>query len=99
MRVLSEHAPVKKKSICPNKGPVMTKALRQEHMHRTRLRNRYHKNRTDANLMAFKNQRNKSVQLLRKAKFDYYQNINLGSLTDNRKFWKTVKPIFSDKSR
>ena len=35
--------------------------------------------------------------MLRKAKFDYYQNINLGNLTDNRKFWKTVKPIFSDK--
>ena len=42
-------------------------------------------------------QRNKCVKLLRKAKFDYYQNINLGNLTDNRKFWKTVKPIFSDK--
>ena len=36
-------------------------------------------------------------KLLRKAKFDYYQNINLGNLTDNRKFWKTVKPIFPDK--
>ena len=35
--------------------------------------------------------------MLRKAKFDYYQNINLSNFTDNRKFWKTVKPIFSDK--
>ena len=31
------------------------------------------------------------------AKFDYYKNINLGNLTDNRKFWRTVKPIFSNK--
>ena len=97
MRVLNEHAPVKKKSIRANDGPFMTKALRKEHMHRTRLRNKYHNHRTDANLKAFKKQRNKCVKLVRKAKFDYYQNINLGNLTDNRKFWKTVKPIFSDK--
>ena len=36
-------------------------------------------------------------KLLGKAKFDYYQNINLGKLKDNHKFWKTVKPIFSEK--
>ena len=69
------------------------------YMHGTRLRNKYHNNRTDANLKALKKQRNKYVKLLRKAKFDYYQNINLGNLTTNRKFWKTVKPIFSDKAQ
>ena len=47
MHVLNEHAPVKKKSIRANDGPFMTKALRKEHMHRTRLRNKYHNNRTD----------------------------------------------------
>ena len=26
-----------------------------------------------------------------------YRNIDLGKLTDNHKFWKTVKPLFSDK--
>ena len=35
--------------------------------------------------------------LLRRAKFDYHRNIDLGKLTDNHKFWKTVKPLFSDK--
>ena len=97
MRALNEHAPVKRKSIRANDGPFMTKALRKEHMHRTRLRNKYIRNRTEANLEAFKKQRNKCVKLLRKAKFDYYRNINLDNLKDNRKFWKTVKPIFSDK--
>ena len=97
MRVLNEHAPVKKKSIRANDGPFMIKALPKEYMHRTRIRNRYHSNRTDANLKAFKKQRNICVYLLLKAEFDYYQNINLGNLTDNRKFWKTVKSIFSVK--
>ena len=54
MRVLNERAPVKKKAIRANDGPFMTKAFRKEHMHRTRLRNKYHKNRTDANLKALK---------------------------------------------
>ena len=31
MRVLNEHAPVKKMSISSNDGPFMTKALRKEH--------------------------------------------------------------------
>ena len=35
------------------------------------------------------------MKLLRK--FDYYKNIDLGNLTDNHKFWKTVKPLFSGK--
>eukprot|EP00794_Sanderia_malayensis_P004297 gene4297-biopygen3488 len=97
MGVLNQHAPVKKKSICANNGPFVTKALRKDHMHRTRLRNKYSKNRTTENFKAFKKQRNKCVKLLRQAKFDYYRSIDLDSLTDNYKFWKTVKPLFSDK--
>ena len=75
----------------------MTKALRKETMHRTKLRNRYNDHKTEENLKAYKKQRKKCVKLLRKAKFDYYGNIDLGDLTDNHKFWKTVKPLFSDK--
>ena len=37
------------------------------------------------------------MKLLRKTKFDYYVNIDLGDLNDNHKSWKTVKPLFSDK--
>ena len=97
MGVLNEHAPVKKKSIRANDAPFMTKVLRKENMHRTKLRNKYNDDRTEENLKAFKKQRNKCVKLLRNAKFDYYRNIDLGNLTDNHKFWKTVKPLFSDK--
>ena len=35
--------------------------------------------------------------MLRQAKFDYYKTLDIKCLTDNRKFWKTVKPLFSDK--
>ena len=74
----------------------MTKALRKAMMHRKKLRNRYIKSRTEENLKAFKTQRNFCVKLLRKTKSDYYRSLDLGDLTDNRKFWRTVKPVFSN---
>ena len=79
-----------------NDSPFMTKALRKAMMHRKKLRNRYIKRRTEESLKAFKEQRNFCVKLLRKTKSDYYRNLNLGDLTDNHKFWKTVKPVFSN---
>ena len=69
--VLNEHAPVKKKYIRANDGPFMTKALRKENMHRTRLRDKYNNDSSEENFKAFKKQRNKCVKLLRRAKFDY----------------------------
>ena len=95
--VLNRHAPLKKKYVRANDGPFMTKALRKAIMLRTQLRNKYNKERTQSNLNTFRKQRNKCVKLLRKAKFEYYKNLNLKDISDNRKFWKTVKPLFSDK--
>ena len=95
--VLNKHAPLKKKYVRANDGPFMTKALRKAIMLRTQLRNKYNKERTQSNLNTFRKQRNKCVKLLRKAKFEYYKNLDLKDISDNRKFWKTVKPLFSDK--
>ena len=44
----------------------------------------------------YKTQRNRCVNILRKTKRDYYRNLDLKDFTDSRKFWKTVKPIFTD---
>ena len=45
----------------------------------------------------YKKQRNVSVYLLKKAKKDYYENIDISNLTDSNKFWKTVKTTFGSK--
>ena len=37
------------------------------------------------------------VKLLSRTQKDYFQNLNIRDLSDNRKFWKTVKPYFSKK--
>ena len=75
----------------------MTKPLRKAMMIRTRLHNRYNKLRTDDNWKACKKQGNRCLMLLSEAKNSYYGNLNLKLLTDNRNFWRTVKPLFSDK--
>ena len=45
----------------------------------------------------FRKQRNSRVKLFRKEKRNYYNNLDISLVTDNKKFWKTVKPFFSDK--
>ena len=95
--VLNDHVPLKKKTVWANDSPFMTKSLRKAILTRSRLRNRYNKLRSDENWKAFKKQRNTCVKLLREAKTSYYGNLNLKLSTDNRKFWRTVKPLFSDK--
>ena len=42
-------------------------------------------------------QRNLCVSLLKKAKNDHFANLDTKSVTDNKKFWQTVKPLFSNK--
>ena len=37
------------------------------------------------------------VSLLRKEKKEYFARLNEKDITDNRKFWHTVKPFLSDK--
>ena len=35
---------------------------------------------------------------MRKTKINYYGNLDGNNITDNKKFWKTVRPLLSDKS-
>ena len=68
MGILDKHAPLKTKYIRANDQPFMTKELRKEHMKRSRLRNKYLKNRTETNKLAYKKQRNLCVNFLKKVK-------------------------------
>ena len=75
----------------------MTKALRKAIMTRSRLKNIYNKKRSYENWDKYKKQRNFCVKLLRKTKQDYFNNIDIKSVSDTKKFWKTIKPYFSNK--
>ena len=76
----------------------MSKQLRKAIMTRTRLLNKYRKYNSAENLFAYKRQRNLCVKLLRKSKKDFHNNLNVKRITDNRKFWQTIKPNFTDKT-
>ena len=95
--VLERHAPIKFKYLRVNHSPFITKRIRKEIMKRSRLRNRVNKLNTDLNNLAYKRQRNLCTKLIRQAKRDYFSNLNPSNIIDNRKFWSSVKPLFSDK--
>ena len=73
----------------------MTKALRKAIMRRSALRNKFYKTGSPDIDKAYKTQRNYTKRLLKKEKKRYFQNLDTKNFTDNKKFWKTVKPLFS----
>ena len=95
--ILNKHAPMKQKYHRANQGRFMTKDLHKAIMKRSRLRNKFLRDRTDISREEYKKQRNLCVSLLKKAKQDHFANLDIKSVTDNKKFWQTVKPLFSNK--
>ena len=98
MSILNKHAPMKEKLIRANNSPFMNKPLSKAIMTRSRLKNKFLKKTTKENKINYNKQRNYCVNLLRKVKKNYYANLDINNITDNKKFWSTVKPFFSDKS-
>ena len=97
MGVFEKHAPLKQKYVRANQGPFMTKELRKAVMTQSRLRNKFNQFKTKSSELEYKKQRNLCTYLFRKAKRDYYSALNPTCVTDNKKFWRTVKPLFSEK--
>ena len=62
-------------------------------MLRTKLQNQLKKMTSEAKLK-YNKQRNLCVGLLRNAKRNYYENLDLNDVNDDKKFWTTVKPLF-----
>ena len=85
------------KYIRGNDQPFMTKNMRKAIMLRTKLRNIYLQNPTEEKGLIFRKQRHYCVKLLKQTKKSYYENPNINIITDYRKFWKYIKPSFSDK--
>ena len=97
LTVPKKQAPLKAKFLRHNNNLFMTKELQKTIMKRSQLKNRYNKNRNYENWYLYKDQRNFCVSLLRKTKRNYFKNVKMKDITDNKKFWKTIRPYFSDK--
>ena len=92
MEMLDKLTPFKKKYLKTYPSKFVIKELSKATMLRTKLRNQLLKAKTHESRMKYNKQRNIYV---RKSKRSYYENLDLKKITDNKKFWSAVKPLFN----
>ena len=68
-------------------------------MLRSQLKRKFNNNKSEVNSKEYKQQRNYCVKLLLKTKMEYFQNMSVNKVNDNKIFWKTMKPRFSNKCK
>ena len=61
------------------------------------LKNKFLNTKSDIDRKAYNKQRNLCVSLIRSEKKNFFSNINTCDITNNKTFWKTIKPFFIDK--
>ena len=64
---------------------------------RSRLEKRHYHLKTEDSKICYKKQKNYCSQLYKKERKRFSENLDQKNITDNKKFWKTIKPFFSDK--
>ena len=88
---------MKSKKQRANHKSYMTKTLRKAIMKRSELASKYHKTKNNEDYSKFKKQRNFCSKLYKKERKQFYKNLNIEDITDNKKFWTTIKPLLSEK--
>ena len=73
----------------------MNKETHKAIMVRSRLRNKFLKEKTAFSREAYNKQRNYCVKLIRESKIKYFGNLNVMNITDKNFFWKTIGQNFS----
>ena len=91
------HVPIKHKYIRATEAPFINKEYKRAVMLRSKLQNKYNNEPSIQKHTAYKMQRNICTNLLRNIKFNFYNNLNPTSISDNKIFWKNVKPMYSEK--
>ena len=86
IEVLNKHAHIEKKYLRANQGEFMTKELNKTIMTRSRLCNKYLKEKSADSKIAYDKHRNYCINLLRRSKKKYFANISFSSISDNEKF-------------
>ena len=97
LSILDKHAPIKRKYIRANNSAFMATELRAAIMQRSKLRQKFLKERTKDSKHLYNRQKNLCVSLLRKTKRDYFNNyiIKLFLITGN--LGKQQVPYFQKK--
>ena len=98
IEIIDKHAPCKSKYVRANESAFMNKSIKKEIMHRTKLKNKFLQDPTIVNETNYKRQRNYVVSMIRTEKRFFFNNLNVNNVSNNKKFWKTIKPSFTEKS-
>ena len=93
IEVLEKYSPGKQKYIRANQANFMDSKLIYAIILRSKLYNIFLKSRSNKDGEVYKRQRNLCVSLLRQNKKDYFETLDIKSVTDNEMFWKTVAPL------
>ena len=98
-KAIQKHAPIKQRNLRANEAPFINKTINKEVMKRSRLRSKFLNIKSDIDRKAYNKHRNVCVSsiLIRREKKNFFNNISTRDITDNKTFWKTVKPSFTDK--
>ena len=83
----------KKMYIRANQSNFMTRKLSKAIMKRSKLLNRFLKEKNEASRNVYSIQRNYCVNHLKKTKREYFANIKIDNIAHNKKFWQTVNLI------
>ena len=59
--------------------------------------NKFLKSKNEQSRNNYRKQRTLPVMLVIRARLQYFYSLDLSLIADNKKFWKTIKPLFSDK--
>ena len=95
--ILQKHAPLRKRYVRANQVPFIDKNINKHIMKRSRLRNKFLNTKSDIDRKAYNTQRNLCVSLISQAKKQFFSNLNTNVATENKTFWKTLKPSLTDK--
>ena len=92
---LNKHAPMKTVVVRGNNKPHMNKNLRKAIMKRTRLKNIANETKDQNDLDRYKKQRNRVVQINKRAKRDFFRELDPTKVGNDKVFWTTFKPLLS----
>ena len=75
----------------------MSKTLRKAIMRRSYLEGKYYKTGDPEMGRLYRKQRNFCSRLYKKERKKYYTRLDIRKVTDNKRFWTTMKPFLTDK--
>ena len=89
----------KQKLIRGNRSPFINKDVSKAMVKQTEVFSKNLRLHTNTTRPTSTRQRNYYSSLTRKQEKQFYRNLDIKDATDKKTFWKTIKPLFPDKTK